>query len=182
MEWFKLVNSFRCNKSQHLIRLSTLLLELHTLYLDIWLIIFVFVRNTLREVPLNLRTVSKLISLYFTSEWVRRSVFWDFLCGEMSNQRICVEYWVRKQIKCREVFEMWIKAFGDNNFAFIWFLNFWVYEKYKHFQQKLRRQRRCSSGSRSMPITSNTHGHFWRPKLAQRSCNLNGYDIQGVSC
>ena len=41
-------------------------------------------------------------------------VFGDFLCGEMSDQRICLKFCVKNGIKCSEAFKVLKKAFDDD--------------------------------------------------------------------
>ena len=57
-------------------------------------------------------------------------VFVDFLCGEMSDQRICLKFRDKNGIKCSEAFEILKKAFGDDAMS-----QARVYEWYKRFQK-----------------------------------------------
>ena len=71
------------------------------------LIFFLNIGSSVSDVRVNLQPA--VTTLYLASE-----VFSNFLCGEISDQRICLKFCVKNGIKCSEAFKMLRKAFGDN--------------------------------------------------------------------
>ena len=57
-------------------------------------------------------------------------MFGDFVCSEMSDQRVCLKFCVKNAIKCSEAFKMLQKAFGGDTMS-----KPRVYEWYKRFQE-----------------------------------------------